>query len=75
VSVLRDALARIVFAREAVELGELRIAVSVLRDLEKLLLEVLEPRCPDCGSRAPTWELLQRHRVRDCYGIPRGRRR
>lgn len=28
------------------------------------------PRCPDCGARAPTAELLERHRVRRCHGNP-----
>jgi hypothetical protein len=28
------------------------------------------PRCPDCGARAPTEKLLERHRVRRCYGNP-----
>jgi hypothetical protein len=27
------------------------------------------PRCPECGSRFPTAEFLQRHLVRDCHGL------
>lgn len=26
-------------------------------------------RCPVCGGRAPTLELLQRHRVRSCVAL------
>jgi hypothetical protein len=38
---LVDAVVRIIFAREAVELGESGIAASVLRDLEEDLAAVL----------------------------------
>jgi hypothetical protein len=31
------------------------------------------PRCPSCGTRTPTLELLERHRLRRCYGLPGGR--
>ena len=72
---VRDALARVVFAREALELGEYAIATTVLRDLEFDLASVLDwPRCPDCGCRAPTQPLLDRHRFRDCRGVARRRR-
>lgn len=27
------------------------------------------PRCPECGTRAPTTELLTRHQERDCHGL------
>jgi hypothetical protein len=30
------------------------------------------PRCPECGARTPTKELLDRHRVRDCHGLHGG---
>jgi hypothetical protein len=39
---LRDTLARVVFAREAVELQEYALAASILRDLEHDLAAVLE---------------------------------
>jgi hypothetical protein len=39
---LADVVARIVFAREAVELGEYGVAASVLRDLEEDLAVALE---------------------------------
>jgi hypothetical protein len=39
---VQDALARIVFVREAVELEEYAVASSILRDLEQDLVSVLE---------------------------------
>jgi hypothetical protein len=30
------------------------------------------PRCPDCGARCPTAQLLRRHRERDCCGLTGG---
>jgi hypothetical protein len=50
--VLRDAVARIIFAREAIELGERGVAVAVLRDLEADLLTTgRRSRCDRCGLR------------------------
>ena len=42
VDVLREAVARVVFCREAVELGEQAVAAAVLRDLEADLVAALE---------------------------------
>jgi hypothetical protein len=39
---LRGAVARIVFAREAVELGEYAVAAHILRDLETDLVVALD---------------------------------
>jgi hypothetical protein len=74
-AVLRDVLAGIVYALEALEQGEPGIAATILRDLEDDLAAATQPRCPGCGGRAPTWELLDRHRIRDCHGLPGRRRR
>jgi hypothetical protein len=38
---VRDVLARVVYLREAVELGEHALAAAILRDLEDDLAEVL----------------------------------
>ena len=50
----REALARVVFCREAVELREPAVAVAILRDLEAALRTADVPRqqqtCPECGT-------------------------
>jgi hypothetical protein len=47
---LVDALARIVFAREAIELEEYAVAATVLRDLEEDLAVVLERTASEAAS-------------------------
>ena len=40
----------------------------------RVVFSVLYPRCPECGARLPTLDLVKRHLVRDCCGLPGGRR-
>jgi hypothetical protein len=47
--VLAEAVARIVYCREAVELGEYALAAAVLRDLEEDLVATVE-RATEEGS-------------------------
>jgi hypothetical protein len=44
-------------------------------DLRRLPRPLRWFRCPDCGTRAPTRQLLERHQVRDCHGLPGWRRK
>jgi hypothetical protein len=41
-----------------------------MSDLRKLPRPLRYWRCPQCGCRAPSKELLDRHLVRDCHGLP-----
>jgi hypothetical protein len=47
---LQQAVARIIFCREAVELGEYAIAETVLRDLEADLVGALEREQPEATA-------------------------
>lgn len=72
-ALLRDALSRVVAIREALEDGDPAYAHALADDLEHDIAGGLAtigewPRCPDCGGRAPTVELLERHRARRCCG-------
>jgi hypothetical protein len=60
----------LVRALEFIESGAQDAGLDLLHDL----LEPVYPRCPECGSRFPSGEMLERHRVRDCHGLYGGKR-
>ena len=78
IELLRDLRSRIVFAREAVELGEPAIAASVLRELEQQIGRAQARlvaasarrrqrgrlRCAECGTRFDWPGELQEHLLR-----------
>jgi hypothetical protein len=72
VEALREALARVVFCREAVELGEPAVAVAILRDLEADLRTAVVWRqrhsCPECGTGFDFAGALDHH-LRFVHGV------
>jgi hypothetical protein len=68
-TLLADVLGRLAEARDVLT-DSPGFAAELLRDLEHDLGRLGErwPRCPDCGARAPSDELLDRHRLRRCFG-------
>jgi hypothetical protein len=64
-----DIVARLIFAREAIELGESAVAIAVLRGLEADLLMTGQPsRCGECGLRFRFVGDLDHH-LRFSHGI------
>jgi hypothetical protein len=66
VEVLRQALLRVAFCREAVELRELKVAGAILRDLEADLQAAIARRqrvtCPECAAEFAFAGELDHHR-------------
>jgi hypothetical protein len=79
---MSEALTRIVYAREALEAGDLLLVDAILRDLEEDLAcyglscrplhkPDLRHQCPACGCRFQWFGLLGAHQFNTGHGLDR----